>query len=118
MRRVARQVEDDPPKSGGIANHAARRAWGIPEYQLEPLFFDFRRQQIGYVLDRYTQVERDQLDGHLSRFNFREIQDVIDNREQRVGGTTDDLRLLTLFRFEMAVDQKPRHPNDSCHVSP
>ena len=53
--------------------------------QLEPLLVRARREQPDGVLDRVAQAERHVLERQPPRFDLREVEDVVDDRQQRLG---------------------------------
>ena len=51
----------------------------------------------------------------FSRFDFRKIENIVDQREQRFCGALDQFKRLLVFVFGCAGEQKVRHANDSVH---
>src|SRR5258706_12790583 len=108
LDRIARQVNQDLPDSSRIADYAARGVGRIPRNKIDPLFRRPRRQQFRDFFHRHAEVEADRLDGHLTCFHLREIQNVIDDAEQRVSRLTNRLRIVSLLHRKRRAQQKAR----------
>ena len=67
------------------------------------------------VVDHCPKIEVVDLDHHLSRFHLGEVEDVVDDREQRLGGGVDGGRVLALLGIELRVEQQRCHPDDAVH---
>ncbi len=83
LDRVADQVGDhlaDPPR---VADDAGRDVGGDVGNQLEPLLVREQRQRLQRVLDQLADRERNRLELELLRFDLGEVEDVVEQREQR-----------------------------------
>ena len=82
---VGDQVEDDLPQASRIADervgHVGRDAAG----ELQSLLIGARREQFDAVFDRVAEVKRRPLERQPARLDLRDIQDVVDDRHQRLG---------------------------------
>ena len=56
-----------------------------------------QREHRGQPLNQFAKVEVRQLQLHLIRFDFREIEDVIDHGQQVIAALFDGLGKLTLL---------------------
>jgi hypothetical protein len=74
-------------------------------------------EQLGYFIDCRREIEGDRFDHQFARFDFREIENVIDDREQSLGGMAQSLSKFTLLRVEMRFQEKVRYANDAVHGS-
>jgi SAM-dependent methyltransferase len=58
---------------------------------------------------------RASLELDLARFYLREIENVVDDGQQRFAGPADDLDILDLLTGERRVEQQGRHADDAVH---
>ena len=62
-----------------------------------------------------AQVKFDGLKIELAGLNLGEIQNVIDDGQQRLGGCPDHVEVFTLFLGKVGVEGQLRHTQDSVH---
>src|SRR6185312_15908837 len=65
--------------------------------------FDGVSQQIHQVSKRIVQVENNRIDGQLSSFDLRKIQDIVDDAHQIIGGAADNIDQLALLLDHEAI---------------
>jgi hypothetical protein len=65
------------------------------------------------LLQTFAKLERNQLDFEFSGFDFREIQDVVDDGEERVCGETNQAEIFALVRRELGVQDKLGHSENA-----
>ena len=51
-------------------------------------------------------------------FDLREVEDVVDDRQQRLAGCVDRLGVVALLVIERRVEEQPAHPDDGVHRRP
>jgi hypothetical protein len=112
---VSAQVDEDLPQPMRIAHHGARHVRIDQDLEGELLVVRLLRQQQDGVVDRLPQVVRDALEADLARLDLREVQDVVDDREQRFAGALDRQRAFALLDSQRRVEQKGRHPENAVH---
>src|SRR6266852_5104417 len=83
---VAKQVEQYLPQTGGITSNARRQFRVDEATQFEPLALCRLCKQSGGVLYQRAKIKIDHLQRQLSGFNLREIEDIIDDGEERFAG--------------------------------
>ena len=66
--------------------------------QIEPFSAAFGASNFDGLFHRLPQIERVRLELDLAGFDLREIQDVVDDRQQAVAGPPDRLGEVALFR--------------------
>jgi hypothetical protein len=66
--------------------------------ELEPLLGGARRQQLDHVLHHRSQAEVDRLQLDLAGLQLRNVEDVVDDPQQAVGGDPHRLGVLALLR--------------------
>ncbi len=67
------------------------------------------------VFDAVAHVHLDAVDFELAGFDLREVEDVVDDPEQRRGARADGLRELALRRLQRRVEQQLRHADHAVH---
>ncbi len=67
------------------------------------------------LLDGFAQAEFHPLELELARLDLGEIQDVVDDLQQRFGRTSDRFRKMPLARSELGRLQQFRHSHDAVH---
>ena len=72
-------------------------------------------QQPHDFLDRTANVDRQSLQVELSRFDFREIQDVVDQGEQHFSAGADGFHIIPLFCGEVRTRQQVGEAEHSSH---
>src|SRR5260370_4004004 len=115
LYRIASQIQDDLPDAARVTHHQARRLYAIVERQIQASLLRLVREQIERFLERRFPIERYGLYGHLASLDLREIENVIDNREQRFGRAADRFRAIALLRVECGVEQKLGHADHAIH---
>ena len=112
---VAQEVGQYLPHATGIAAQPPQHIAAEQTPQLETLLLGLERQQFHCSFHNRYKVEVNTLDGQFARFDLREIQDVVDDGQERVPRPADDLCIFTLFRGEFCVEQQTRHADDAVH---
>ena len=83
--------------------------------QFEPLGVGACRADFDCLLHGFTQAEFDAFKLELAGFDLREIEDVVDDLQQRAGGVRDGLRQVPLPRSQFGCLQQFRHAHDAVH---
>ena len=83
--------------------------------QLELLRVRPLGEQLADVFDRLPQVEMDLLQLELPGFDLGEVQDVVDQPEERLGGRPDRVREPSLLRRELRAQEELGHPDHAVH---
>ena len=74
-----------------------------------------RADQVERRLDALAQVERMRLDVHPAGLDLREVEDVVDDRQQRVAGVADGRGEVALLVVERRVEQQAAHADHGVH---
>ena len=85
---VGQQIHDDLPQARGVPNHRSRHIGRDVANQFEILFVGAKRPLCGALLDAVAQVEL-HVHVELARFDLGEIQNVVDDGQQRIRGGFD-----------------------------
>src|ERR1700687_3643265 len=112
---VAGKVDENLPDAPRVADNASRRIGRNSQNEVEPLLLRLRGHEFSHIFDCQPEVEGDGLHGHFTRFDLRDIEDVVDDREQRVSGTTHDLGVFALFGVERSIEKKAGHADYAVH---
>ena len=112
LHRVSEQVQQHLAQAVGVAEHAARDVRGDIGREREPLLARGGGQDVGRVLDRDDRRERDALQLHPAGLDLREVEDVVDDRQQRLGRVAHGGRVLARFFVERRLQQQLGHPDD------
>ena len=81
--------------------------------ELEAFFGGAERQQLRGVADRLAQIELGVLEVEPPRLDLREVQDVVDDLEQRLGRRLDRRQVLPLLGREPRLQRERRHAEDA-----
>ena len=68
--------------------------------------------------DHWRQCKRDRLEAELAGFDLGKIEDVVDDRQQRLGGRFDGAKVMPLFGVERRIEGQFGHPDDAVHRRP
>ena len=85
LERVADQVRQDLLNPRRVADDAGRHVRVDVADQLEPLLVRAEGERLERVRDRRAERERHRFELELARFDLREVEDVVQDRQQRVG---------------------------------
>ncbi len=83
--------------------------------QLKILPGGLKRHRRTDLFDVRRQVHLERLDIEFTGFDFREIENVIDDGQQRIGARADGFRVVALRRIELGIQQQPCHADDPVH---
>src|SRR5882672_10903338 len=81
----------------GIAEEQIRYVRANVAGELQAFLLRADAESLHQILDGVPQRERDPLETEPARLDFREVQDVVDDREQRVGRSRDGVDVLALL---------------------
>ena len=112
---VANQVQQNLTKPRLIAAKAAPGRRFDEHADVDPLLVGFRRQQADSGFDGVGELEIDDFEVDLAGLELRDVQNVVDQGEQRFGAVAHRDRTFALFRCQIGLQQQPIHPNDAVH---
>ena len=118
LHGVVDEVRQDLAEAQGVAPQALRhRGRGVGQ-ELEALLV---RLLSGHGRDRrdhFVELERRRLEVELPRLDLREIQDVVDDPEQRCPGVVDLADVVPLLGSHRGLQREVREADDRVHRSP
>ncbi len=85
------------------------------EQQLDALLVRALREQIDDFLDHLADVEVLGFEAQLAGLDLREVENVVDDGEQRVGRALDGGREAALARIELRIEQQLGHAQHAVH---
>src|SRR3984957_2736953 len=112
---VADEIDEDLAQPHRIAPHGAGYVEIDGTGQLQPLRMGSAGEDLAGFFDGFAQAEFDALELEFSGFDLREIQDVVDDLQQRFGRMRNGFREVALPRRELGRLQQFRHAHDSIH---
>ena len=112
---VADKIDQHLPQAAGVANHVARHLRLDRKNQLQLLFMRAQRQGLQRFGDDAVEIEGNAFDHQLAGFDLREIKNVVDDRQQRLGQRFDDAHELPLFLGQCGIERKIGHTDDAVH---
>ena len=99
--RVAEQVDEHLAQPTRVALDATRQVRRHFTAQHQALLLGSQRHRADRFAHQLVQVKRHFLEIELARFDLGEIQDLVDDREQRIGRGLDQRNVIALLRFEL-----------------
>ena len=118
LDRVRHQVQHHLADAPGVTQKMAVCARGIPKQQFHSPLLCPGRHQIHYALQGAVQVKRHWLQQQLAGFHLGEVQNIVDDGEQRVGGLPNRLGIAPLLRRQCRARQQRGHAADAVHRGP
>ncbi len=106
LDRVADQVGEDLLESQRIAQQCQRRVAIHQAHQFQLFRMGGRGEDGQGVLQQVAQVEGHAVEHQLAGFDFREIQNLVDDTQQAVGGFFDGAQVIQLSRGHFAFLQQ------------
>ena len=118
LDRVAEQVDEHLPQASRVAEDRGGQARGLVPYEIEALLVRPDRQRAERILEHRREFERGDLHVEAAGLDLREVQHVVDDVQQRLGGAPDRLQVLALGRRRGSLERQFRHAEDAVHRRP
>ena len=115
LDRIANQVGDHLPQAQGVAHDRRRQLVSHRKMQPQSLRLGTRFEQRDRLADRIRRVESDLLQVELAGLDFREIQNVVDDAEQRTRRYVRGLGEPALGLVERRGAQQFEHAQHPVH---
>ena len=112
---VADQIDQHLTQAYRIAQQRVGRSLGKLPVQTQSLLAGTQRQRAQTAAEQFAQAERRLLDFQTPGLDFRKIEDVVDDHQQRVGRETHHLQIIALLVVEAGVEQQVGHADDAVH---
>ena len=115
LEGVAEQVGEHLAQAPRVAAQRRRNVCVHERRELQAFAAGDERRQVTRVLHRVAQVEVQGLDLEFAGLDLGEVEDVVDDREQRLGAALHREREVALLRVKVRVEEQRRHPDDAVH---
>ncbi len=112
---VAEQIDQHLSQPTRIADHVVGHVDGDVAGELEALLMRPVGEELERVRQAVAQAERQDLEVELAGLDLREVEDVVQDGEQRVGRRADRVQVLALLGRELAVERQVGHAHDAVH---
>ena len=100
---VAQQIQQNLPQAAFIRADEARQIGRRADCERQAFFFDAQPENIFNLMQQPEQVYIRQMKRHAPRFDFRQIQHVIDHRQQMLPAAPDNVKMFVIFRRKAAA---------------
>ena len=112
---VADEVDQHLPQARRITAHDSRCALGDLVEQVDLLLRRARGQEVERALEAVAQGEFGVLELEPAGLDLGEVEDVVDDGQQRLAALADGLGGLALLGREGRIQQQARHADDAIH---
>ena len=112
---VAGEVEQNLAHAAFVGEHLAGEARVRVGRDVDAFFEAAVAQEFGHAFDQRARRERGFFHRHGAGFDLREIEDVVDDVEQRLARLAHGVRVGALFGRHLRVEQETRHADDAVH---
>ena len=94
---IADQVREHLPQAHRIADERRRDLRRDVGHDLEPLLVRAKGERTDRIGDQIAEIERDGFELELARLDLREVQNVVQDLQQRIGRRLHERQALALF---------------------
>ena len=115
LHGVGEQVDHHLAQAGDVARDAVGDRRIDQERQLQRLAGGGFGDEVERRLDASPQIERRDFQLEATGVDLREVEDVVDDPEQRLAAGADDLGELPLAGLQVGVEQQPAHADHGVH---
>src|SRR5438067_1016968 len=115
LDRVADQIGQDLPQPRRIADQRGRQSGRQETSQLQRFTKSGIAESLDDVLDQIAEIKRRLFELDLARLDLRDIEDPVDNPQQRLGGSAGSLEVMLLLRSRFNVPYQLQHAEDAVY---
>src|SRR5712692_6898772 len=112
---VSDQIDQHLAEATGVATQGGRDRRVDARQELDSLAVGALGEQLGRFLDGGGHGEVDVLELHPARFDLGEVEDLVENAQERAARAADRLRVLALLGGEGRVEEEPGHSQHTVH---
>jgi hypothetical protein len=112
---IADEVDEHLPQTRRVAEDAVGNAGVDIGNELELLAVGLHCQRLESAAKAVAEAELDLFQIELAGLDLREIEDVVDQRQQRFGRLLNDLEVLALHRRKFGPQDEVGHADDGVH---
>src|SRR5829696_900920 len=113
LHRVAGEVDEDLAQPILVADDARRHLRRDEGRDLDALALGFGRKQLDHALDHGTEVERLGEEFDPAGLDLREVEDLVDEREERLPRGLHGADIGRLLGAGRGVEEEPGHADDA-----
>ncbi|MEZ4453347.1 MAG: hypothetical protein R3B09_28040, partial [Nannocystaceae bacterium] len=118
LEGVADQVDERLLEPGRVAVDRHRHLGVDPIGELDPLLGGGHREDLDRGLDALADAHRHPLDLELAGLDLREVEDVVEEAEERLAAGPHQLGERALLRVEVGLEEEPGHADHRVHRRP
>ena len=118
LDRVPQKVDENLADPGQVANHCLGNAGVQQIFQVDGLARCGGGDQVHCALDALADVERQRLELDGTGIDAREIEDLVDHRQEAVCAFVDRFGVVALLLGKVAIEEEAGHAHDAIHGSP
>ena len=115
---IVDQIDQNLPQTQRIANQVVRHIWSHMNQELQTLFMGLESHHGHHIAEHVIQPERYVLDDQFVRLDFREVENIVDDAEQRGARTMDFGDIVALLGRQFSFQAEMRQANDGIHGRP
>src|ERR1022692_347176 len=112
---IASQVEQDLAEAVGIASEERGCFRHRPPAKGQSFGVRLGAQGLDGLFHDAARVEVHVLQGELPGLDLGQVQDVVDERHQRLSAGVDHAGVISLFRDEVGIQEQLKHAKDAVH---
>ena len=112
---VAGQVQQHLPDAVGVAEQHSRHGRGQLHYQAQAFFHGLVVQGLLHFGQQVRGHKADVLQHHLTRFELRQVQNIVDDDQQVLGRGGDGLPVAVLLGSQQGFGQQLAHAQNGVH---
>ena len=112
---VANQVDEDLPQPTRVAQQCVWHIGGDFEHELETFLVGSQPESGDGIGQGFSEPEIRFLEIESPGFDLREIQNVVDDIDERLGGAASGLDVFALVRSQIGVQRQLEHPQHAIH---
>jgi len=112
---VADEVEENLAEAGGVADEDIGDVGGDVAEQLKVFLVGAESEGFEGEVETLADVEGAEVEFDAASLDLREVEDVVDDDEEGVGGDLDGLEVLALLEGEVGLEGEFGHAEDAVH---
>src|SRR5208283_2543197 len=117
FKRVAYQIDEHLTQARGVTAHPVGSIVRELPADVDALVSGNRREQLKGFLKAVLRRKVDIVEMKFPGFNLGKIEDVIEEKKERFGGSVDQTKVFPLLSIQSGFGKKGRHAKDAIHRS-
>ena len=113
LDRVAGEIGEHLAQAQAVGAHEARRGGADRGGDFDALALRARREQFDHALDQLAQIDRLDDQFEMARLDLGEIEDFVDERDQRAPRAANGLDVARVLGIERGLPQQVGHAEDA-----